>query len=194
VLECHYAIAGYARGAVLNINYRTAPSELASVLLDAAPRWLIVDADFLPIIEQVAAVPFEVRLRGKRCEHRPLPQRSSAHARSLVPELSAGGGVQGVLWVTHSTTRVSATTLPAAIQQASYHMVIAEDDAQATTTAGLPPMPPPLSGEAACEMYYTSGSTGRPKGVMLSHKTVRSERIHTVWWNHYTGVIRKEAS
>eukprot|EP00976_Prorocentrum_cordatum_P116617 1196187-Prorocentrum_minimum.AAC.9 len=52
VMEAHYAVVGAARGAVLNLNQRLSPPELAYILSDATPRWLIVGCEFRALIEK----------------------------------------------------------------------------------------------------------------------------------------------
>jgi hypothetical protein len=52
VAESHYAVIGpRCRGAVLNFNTRLAPAELAHILADAAPRWVIAAAQFQGLLE-----------------------------------------------------------------------------------------------------------------------------------------------
>jgi acyl-CoA synthetase (AMP-forming)/AMP-acid ligase II/NAD(P)-dependent dehydrogenase (short-subunit alcohol dehydrogenase family) len=65
VLELHYAIAGAARGAVLNMNQRLSPVELAYILKDASPRWLVVGAEFRALIEKAVEASYaSVSLEG----------------------------------------------------------------------------------------------------------------------------------
>ena len=40
-METHFAVAGAARGVVLNLNNRLAPTEMAFILADAQPRWIV---------------------------------------------------------------------------------------------------------------------------------------------------------
>ena len=49
-MESHYAIAGGARGTVLNLNQRLAAGELAYVLDDSEPVWIVISSQFAPLI------------------------------------------------------------------------------------------------------------------------------------------------
>ena len=51
-IECHYAIAGWAGGVVLNLNQRLSPDELAYCLRGADCEVLVADTSFARLVKE----------------------------------------------------------------------------------------------------------------------------------------------
>eukprot|EP01063_Lacrimia_lanifica_P026877 TRINITY_DN3691_c1_g1_i6.p1 TRINITY_DN3691_c1_g1~~TRINITY_DN3691_c1_g1_i6.p1 ORF type:complete len:5023 (+),score=2068.97 TRINITY_DN3691_c1_g1_i6:290-15358(+) len=143
-MEAHYAIMG-ARGVVLNLNQRLSAEELAFVLDDAGPVWV------------VAARQFEILILD-------AITKSAGSVRGV---LWIGGGAGD------DPPRSNLPATPAS-EKCSAHAEF-EAVAEGGGADGAPPdpfTPAPPRPDDGCEMYYTSGTTGRPKGVVLSYRNV----------------------
>ena len=64
VPEAHYAVAGGARGVVLNLNQRLAPVELAYIFEDAQPVWIIAAIEFAELVRKTLDATEHTGVRG----------------------------------------------------------------------------------------------------------------------------------
>ena len=150
-MEMHFVAAGL-RATLVNLNYRLAAPELAYILSNSEPSWLVAHVSYRRVLLDA--------LRH--------------------PDGAAGAAsIRGFVWVgLGECTEVdriefSELPLPACVNSAREHVyadVVANsaNDPDPETLWSAPAMPV----ADALHLYYTSGTTGRPKGVVLTHRNM----------------------
>ena len=166
VLICHFACA-YIGAIIVNMNVRLVPSELAFILSDSTPTFVVATYKYKQCLFQSFVLQQENANQSKQIE--------------------ACNAVQGVLWVRDGEEeeeekkeeRDHLDSKNATITQFKFEDIVTNTTASnmnAERMGGLIS----IGGDDPLHLYYTSGTTGRPKGVILSHRALLDHALGAV--------------
>ena len=154
-LECYFAVP--MTGNVLHmINWRLSPAQILYTINHAEDTVLLVNADFLPLVEKFAGEMPSVK---KIIVLKDSPAPAGNTSPSAASASSPAAGTPSFATSASSAGAPSASSLPLhgeyeallAAAPDQYEFPAFEEDAVATT-------------------FYTTGTTGDPKGVYFTHR------------------------